>query len=144
MQLNVKKLGLAVPTPAYGREGDAALDLRANIESPLTLQPGERADLGCGLAFAIPAGHVGLVVPRGGMGRKGLALRNTVGVIDSNYRGEVMMPLINNGAEAITLAPQERIMQLLVMPVATCTVNVVDDLDDTIRGEGRYGSSGNL
>lgn len=141
MRLPLKKLR-NVPTPAYAREGDAALDLRACVTAPVTLNPGERMEIASGIAVAIPSGHVGFLMPRGGLGSKGLTLVNTTGVIDSNYRGEIMMNVVNTGPNPITFAPHDRIMQLVIVPIAVCTVEEVDELDSTNRGEGRYGSSG--
>jgi dUTP pyrophosphatase len=141
MQLKIKLLR-QVPLPAYGRAGDAALDLRAVLEAPLTLAPGERTEVPSGVAMAIPAGFVGLIFPRGGWGNKGLHLGNVTGVIDSNYRGEIMLNLVNNGPTTLTINPLDRVMQLAIMPVATCTPVAVTELDETNRGDGRYGSSG--
>ncbi len=141
MELKIKLLR-QVPLPAYGRDGDAALDLRAGIEAPLTLQPGERAAIPSGVALAIPAGYVGLIFPRGGLGKQGLHLANLTGVVDSNYRGEIELNVINNGPTPITINPLDRIMQMAIMPVGTCVPTLVEELDATNRGEGRYGSSG--
>jgi dUTP pyrophosphatase len=141
MQLKIKLLR-EVPLPAYGRAGDAALDLRAVIDAPLTLAPGERAEVPSGVALAIPTGFVGLVFPRGGWGNKGLHLGNVTGVIDSNYRGEIMLNLINNGPASLTINPLDRVMQLAIMPVVACQPLAVTELDATHRGDGKYGSSG--
>lgn len=142
MQLNVKVLNPAVPAPTYSRDGDAALDLRAATTEAITLAPGERAEIPSGLAFAIPVGHVGLLFPRGGLGTKGLNMCNTVGVIDSNYRGEVMQNMLNTGLNPITIQPLDRITQLVILPIAVCNVVQTENLDETNRGEARYTSSG--
>ncbi len=141
MDLKIKLLR-QVPLPAYGRAGDAALDLRAAIEAPITLAPNERAAIPSGVALAIPAGFVGLVFPRGGLGNQGLHLANATGVIDSNYRGEIGLNVMNNGTTPLTINPLDRIMQIAIMPVATCVPVAVEELDATNRGDGRYGSSG--
>ncbi len=141
MQLHIKKMR-DVPTPTYSREGDAALDMRACLDAPLVLDVGARAEIPSGVAFAIPHGYVGLLMPRGGLGIKGLTLANMTGVIDSNYRGEVMMNVVNTGTAPITIKPHDRIMQLVVAPIAVCQVVEVDVLDETNRGESRYTSSG--
>ncbi len=141
MDLRIKLLRNAV-LPEYSRAGDAALDLRATMDAEVTLTPGGRAEIGSGVAVAIPAGHVGLVVPRSGTGKRGLHLANSTGVIDSNYRGEISLNVVNTGVERITIQPNDRIMQFLIMPVATCTVVQADELDETNRGTGGFGSSG--
>lgn len=141
MHLPIKLLR-SVTLPSYGREGDAALDLRAALDVPLTLSPGERAAIPSGISMAIPSGYVGLIFSRSGLGLKGLHLFNSTGIIDSNYRGEIGMNVINDGSEPITINPGDRIMQMAIMPVATCIPVTVTELDETNRGEGRYGSSG--
>jgi dUTP pyrophosphatase len=141
MELKIKLLR-QVPLPAYGRAGDAAMDLRAAIEAPIILAPGQRAAIPSGIAMAIPTGHVGLIFPRSGLGSQGLNLVNSTAVIDSNYRGEIGLNLVNNGPTPLTINPLDRVMQLAIMPVATCTPVAVGELDETNRGDGRYGSSG--
>lgn len=141
MDLRIKLLRGAV-LPQYSREGDAALDLRATMDAEITVAPGGRAEIGSGVAMAIPAGHVGVVVPRSGTGKRGLHLANATGVIDSNYRGEIMLNVVNTGVESMTIQPGDRIMQLLITPVATCTILQADELDETNRGTGGFGSSG--
>jgi dUTP pyrophosphatase len=131
--------GLAPPTQAH--PGDAGVDLMA-AES-LTLGPGERATVGTGVAVAIPAGFAGLVTPRSGLAhRHGLGVVNAPGVVDSGYRGEIRVILVNHGAEAVSIARGDRIAQLLVIPVASVGFDVVTDLAPSERGSGGFGSTG--
>jgi dUTP pyrophosphatase len=116
--------------------------MHACLEGPLTLAPNARAEIPSGVALAIPYGHVGLLMPRGGLGRKGLNLAHAMGVIDSNYRGEVMMNVVNTGLESLTIKPMDRILQLAILPIATCSIKEVSELDVTPRNDDRYGSSG--
>lgn len=141
LTLPIKRLR-NVPLPRYGREGDAALDLCSGLEAPLVLAPNERADIPTGVAMAIPAGHVGLIFPRSGLGSQGFNLRNSTGVIDSNYRGELVVRIINNGPAPLTINPNDRIVQMAIMPVATCAPTEVEDLDATNRNAAGFGSSG--
>ena len=127
--------------PAYAHEGDAGLDLR--ITEDVWLSPGERRMVPTGVRVAIPEGYVGLCFPRSGLASKlGISLSNCVGVIDSGYRGVVGATLINLGDKKQLLHKGERVCQLVVVPYATCELEVVDELDDTARGEGGFGSSG--
>src|SRR5215813_9589915 len=117
MRLEFKRLDPSVPLPEFAREGDAGLDLRANADAEVG--PGERALIPTGLAVAIPEGHAGLVLPRSGLAmQKGVTVLNAPGLIDSGYRGELKVLLINHGAEPVELARGERIAQLVVQPVA--------------------------
>jgi dUTP pyrophosphatase len=142
VRLEVKRLDAGLPLPAYQREGDAGLDL--HIASDVTIAAGERVVVGTGVAVAIPAGHVGLVTPRSGLAaRLGLSIVNTPGVIDSGYRGEVKLALVNlDPRSAIELRRGERVAQLLVMPVATAEVVEREELPPSERGEGGHGSTG--
>lgn len=128
------------PVPQYAHEGDAGLDLCAAED--VTLGPGEWRKVGSGIQCAIPRGYVGLVLPRSGLGCGGLVLRNTVGVIDSGYRGEVGIPLMNIADHEACVKAGDRVAQMLLVPVAQATVVGVEDLDETERGEGGFGSSG--
>lgn len=141
MKLRVKTLPGGVP-PLYGREGDAALDFFARIDAPLTLAPGDRATIGTGVQMAIPESHFGLMAPRSGLGSRGLTLANGVGIIDSNYRGELIANVVNTGVENISIAPGSKFVQLVILPMARCAVEVVETLDETVRGAGAFGSSG--
>lgn len=128
--------------PTYARLGDAGADLRA--VHPVMLSPGERVLVGTGVAVAIPSGYVGLVTPRSGLAaRIGLSIVNSPGVIDSGYRGEIKVSLINlDPCEPIQLAAGDRIAQLLIMPIVHAQFCQVDTLEETERGSGGYGSTG--
>jgi dUTP pyrophosphatase len=139
--LDVRRLDPALPLPGYAHPGDAGLDLYA--ADTTTLQPGERALVPCGIAIAIPHGHVGLVHPRSGLAvDHGLTLLNAPGTIDSGYRGEVKVLLVNHGQQAVEIRHGERVAQLLLMPVTAVDVREVDRLDVTARGGGGFGSTG--
>jgi dUTP pyrophosphatase len=125
--------------PAYGSANAAGADLRAAVD--VTLRPGERAAVPTGLHVAIPVGHVGLVWPRSGLAvRHGLD--TLAGVIDSDYRGEVRVVLVNHGQEAASLARGDRIAQLLIQKVERADFRIVDQLEETGRGKGGFGSTG--
>lgn len=139
--LAVRRLDAQVALPSYAHPGDAGLDLAAN--DAVTLAPGERAAVPTGLAVAIPPGWVGLVHPRSGLARRhGLTVANAPGTIDAGYRGEVQVLLVNLGSEAVEVAVGDRIAQLLLQRVGHAQIVEVDDLDDTVRGVGGFGSSG--
>ena len=147
MKLKIKPLspmiGREIPLPYYATEGAAAVDLHACIDEAVTLPPGGRALLPTGLAAAIPAGHVGLLAVRSSMGiRHGVTLSNGVGVIDSDYRGQVHVGLHNLSGEPYTVQPGDRVAQLMVVPVAAPEIEVVDALPETVRGAGGLGSTG--
>jgi dUTP pyrophosphatase len=129
--------------PAYATEGSAGLDLKAALTEPLTLAPGDRTAVPTGLLMAIPPGYEGCVRPRSGLAAKhGLTLTNAPGTIDSDYRGEVKVLLVNLGREAVLLKRGDRIAQLLVSPVAHVKVVKVDAVDETRRGAGGFGHTG--
>lgn len=129
--------------PAYATEGSAGLDLKAALPEPLTLKPGERGVVPTGLKMAIPRGFEGCVRPRSGLAMKqGLTLTNSPGTIDSDYRGEVKVLVINLGQAPVTLQRGDRIAQLLISPVAHAQVVKVERVDDTHRGEGGFGHTG--
>lgn len=129
--------------PAYATPGAAGLDLKAALTEPLTIPPGERDIVPTGLKMAIPAGFEGCVRPRSGLAMKqGLTLTNSPGTIDSDYRGEVKVLVINLGQEPVVLKRGDRIAQLLISPVARAQVVKVEKLDDTHRGEGGFGHTG--
>ncbi len=130
--------------PVYATPGAAAADLCAAIEEPLTLEPGERALVPTGVAIQLPGPEwVALLCARSGLAVKhGLTLSNGVGVIDSDYRGEIRAGLVNLGKEAYTVEPGERIAQLMLLPVAQGCFEQVEQLDETDRGEGGFGSTG--
>lgn len=129
--------------PAYQTPGSAGMDLRAAIDADVVLQPGERTAVPTGLRMALPVGHEGQVRPRSGLAfRHGLTVTNAPGTIDEDYRGEVKVLLINLGQEAVTISRGMRVAQLVVAPVVQVSVQQVDDLDETVRGAGGFGSTG--
>ncbi len=141
----VKRLAHAdgLPLPSYQTAGAAGMDLLAAIEAPLTLAPLERALISTGLVLAVPAGFEAQVRPRSGLALKhGLTVLNAPGTIDSDYRGEVSVLLVNLGQSAITVTRGMRIAQLVVAGATRATLVTVEDLDTTRRGGGGYGSTG--
>lgn len=138
------RLGKDIPLPAYATDGSAGMDLRACLKEPLVLQPGERTRVPTGFAMRLPGPEwVGLICARSGLGaRHGITLPNGVGVIDSDYTGEIQVALTNLGSEPYEIQPGERIAQLLVLPVARVSWRVVDRLEPTQRGAGGFGSTG--
>lgn len=148
MELKIKavspKIGAEIPFPYYASAGAAAMDLHACIDEAVTLAPGGRAFLPTGIAIALPsAEYVALVFDRSGLGIKhGIALSNGVGVIDSDYRGEILVGLQNSGGTDFTIQPGDRIAQLMITPVVQASIQMVDDLDQTQRGAGGFGSTG--
>jgi len=135
------RLDRALPLPAYAKPGDAGLDLRAS--EAVTLEPGERRLVPTGLAVALPDGQAGFVLARSGLAmQKGVTVLNAPGLIDSGYRGELKVLLINHGAGAVAIERGERIAQLVVQPVAQARLFEVDRLPDSTRGEGSFGSTG--
>ncbi|MGJ8526374.1 Deoxyuridine 5'-triphosphate nucleotidohydrolase [Halomonadaceae bacterium LMG 33818] len=132
------------PLPHYATEGSAGMDIRALLDEPLTLHPGETTLVKTGLALYIkdPA-YAGVVLPRSGLGhKKGIVLGNLVGLIDSDYQGELMISVWNRGQEAVTLEPFERIAQYVLVPVLQAELEIVDEFDASLRGTGGFGSSG--
>ena len=150
MELKIKalspNLGKEISFPAYATAGSAGMDLRACIDAPVAIPAGERGMIPTGLAIALPGPEwVALVYARSGLAIKhGLAPANCVGVIDSDYRGEVMVGLLNSSKEDYTIQPGERIAQLVITPVTQARITVADTLDDTGRGEGGFGSTGKV
>ena len=130
--------------PAYATAGSAGLDLRACLDTPLTLAPGQAELLPTGLAIHIAdPGHAALVLPRSGLGHKhGIVLGNLVGLIDSDYQGQLMVSCWNRGSSAFTIEPFERVAQLVIVPVLQATFTVVDQFDSSARGAGGFGSTG--
>ena len=134
-----------LPLPAYETAGAAGMDLRAAVaeDQPVVLRPGARAAIPTGLAFALPDGFEGQVRPRSGLAaRHGVSQVNTPGTIDADYRGEVKVILINLGEEDFTIRRGDRIAQLVIAPVTQAQWNEVQSLDETVRGEGGFGSTG--
>lgn len=148
MKLNVKalspKIGREIPAPFYASPGAAAMDLHACLDEAVVIPAGGRKVIPTGLAIALPsADYVALVFARSGLGIKhGIAPANCVGVIDSDYRGEVMVGLQNSSDADYTIQPGDRIAQLMITPVIQATVEMVEELDDTQRGAGGFGSTG--
>lgn len=141
--VRIKKLRENAIVPTYGTEFAAGADLYAAVEEAVEIAPGETKMIPTGLAFEIPAGFAGFVYARSGLASKrGLAPANKVGVIDSDYRGEVMTALHNHGKESQTIDPGERIAQMVIAPYITANFILSDSLDDTERGEGGFGSTG--
>jgi len=129
--------------PEYRSAGAAGADLRARLDAPLILAPGERMALPTGLRLEIPEGYEGQVRPRSGLAlEKGLTCLNSPGTIDSDYRGEIKVILVNLGRAPVTLSPGDRIAQLLICPVARADFVAVEDLSETGRGAGGFGSTG--
>ena len=141
--MNIKKLNDKARLPSYGSEFAAGADLYACIESDITIEPAQTVLIHTGLAMQIPEGLVGLIYARSGLAsKKGLAPANKVGVIDSDYRGEVMVALHNHGSVVQTVSDGERIAQIVFAPYYAAEFCVVDELDDTLRGAGGFGSTG--
>jgi dUTP pyrophosphatase len=143
-QLLVKRVGpVDVPPPSYHSGGAAGLDLHAALQASRTLEPGERMLVPTGYAVALPAGHEGQVRPRSGLAlHHGVTVLNSPGTVDEDYRGEIGVVLINHGSEPFELEPGMRIAQLVVAAVTRVEVTVTDDLPETERGSGGYGSTG--
>lgn len=142
-QINVKKLNDNAILPTYGSEYAAGADLYACMESPVTIAPGDTVMIHTGLAMEIPAGYAGLIYPRSGMASKrGLAPANKVGVVDPDYRGEFMVALHNHSTVSQTVEPAERIAQLVITPFISANFTLTDELSDTVRGAGGFGSTG--
>ena len=148
MELKVKalspKIGTDIPAPFYATPGAAAMDLHACVDEAVVIPAGGRKVIPTGIAIALPdANYVALIFARSGLGIKhGIAPANCVGVIDSDYRGEVMVGLQNSGACDYTVQPGDRIAQLMITPVIQARIAMVEELDDTARGAGGFGSTG--
>lgn len=141
--ISAKLLDTRAKLPAYGSPDAAGADLYALIDAPVTIAPGQTVLVRTGLALAIPKGYVGLVYARSGLAtREGLAPANKVGVIDADYRGEVMVPLHNHSSANRVVKDGERIAQLVIMPYLTALFTPVEELDHTGRGAGGFGSTG--
>ncbi|MDF2446698.1 MAG: deoxyuridine 5-triphosphate nucleotidohydrolase [Moraxellaceae bacterium] len=139
-----ERIGTTFPLPTYATEGSAGLDLRACLDAPLTLAPGETQLIRTGLAIHIsdPA-FAGLVLPRSGLGHKhGIVLGNLVGLIDSDYQGELMVSCWNRGQDTFTIQPGERIAQYVLVPVVQAAFRLVTEFGESSRGAGGFGSSG--
>ena len=138
------KIGDVIPAPHFATPGSAAMDLCACLDGDVTLKAGARQVLPTGIAIALPsADYVALICARSGLASKhGITMANGVGVIDSDYRGELKVPMVNLGREAYTIQPGERVAQLCIAPVYTAAFVPAEELGDTQRGEGGFGSTG--
>ena len=139
--VEIKRLGpVRVELPTYMTPGAAGMDLRAALEAPVALQPGGRMLVPCGIALAIPRGYEAQIRPRSGLALKhGLSIPNAPGTIDSDYRGEVGVILVNLGSETARIEPGDRIAQLVVAPVTQAVLREVEELNETKRGAGGFG-----
>jgi dUTP pyrophosphatase len=138
-------IGSSIPLPAYATTGSAAMDLRACLTAPLTVQPGETVMIPSGIAISIhDPGLVALLVPRSGLGIKnGIVLANTIGVIDSDYQGEIGIGIHNRSSTAYTVEPGERVCQMMFVPVTQAALCVVEEFSmDSARGAGGFGHTG--
>ena len=143
--IKIKKLNDKAVIPTYGSEYAAGADLYACMDEAVTIAPHTTVMLHTGLAMEIPAGYAGLIYPRSGMASKRhLAPANKVGVVDPDYRGEFMVAMHNHSGEPQTVEPGERIAQLVIMPIDQSEFGFCDELDNTDRGEGSFGSTGNM
>jgi dUTP pyrophosphatase len=141
MQIPLKRLDPDLPIPRHAHPGDGGVDLHATEHA--TLAPGERTMMPTGIAIAIPEGHAGLVVPRSGLAaREGVGIVNAPGLVDSGYRGEIKVILVNHGSDSVEITRGDRIAQLVVVAVAAQEYVEVEQLPDSTRGEGGFGSTG--
>ena len=138
------RIGERLPLPAYATGGSAGLDLRACLDAPLLLEPGQAHLVPTGLAIHLDdPGLAAMLLPRSGLGHKhGVVLGNLVGLIDSDYQGQVMVSVWNRGAHPYTIEPGERIAQMVIVPVVQVALEVVDSFEESARGAGGFGSSG--
>lgn len=138
------RVGEEIPLPGYSTDGSAGMDLRACLEEPLTLLPGDTFLIPTGIAIYIEdPGYAALILPRSGLGHKhGIVLGNLVGLIDSDYQGELMISAWNRGTTTFTIEPGDRVAQLVLVPVLQTQFTIVDEFTSTERGTGGFGSSG--
>ena len=143
--INIKKLDDKAIIPTYCSEFSAGADLYALLDAPVTFKPGETILIHTGIAMEIPIGYAGLIYARSGLAsKKGLAPANKVGVVDADYRGEIMVALHNHNTVPVSIEPGERIAQLVIAPFLKGIFNPVEELTETVRGEGGFGSTGKL
>ena len=143
MKVKIKKLNENAIIPTYGTEYSAGADLYALLDSTVEIAPHETTFIHTGISVEIPEGYCGLVFARSSMGAKrGLAPANKVGVIDADYRGEIMVALHNHSEKIATVEPGERVAQLAIVPFLKAEFEEADELSDTVRGEGGFGSTG--
>jgi dUTP pyrophosphatase len=138
------RIGKEFPLPSHATAGSAGMDVRACLKEPLTLQPGDSALIPSGFAIHIgEPGYAAVLLPRSGLGHKhGIVLGNLVGLIDSDYQGEVLVSCWNRGKEAFTINPGERIAQMVILPVVQARFEVVSEFEESKRGTGGFGHSG--
>jgi len=139
-----ERIGSSIPLPAYATDGSAGLDLRACLDEPLLLEPGQAHLVPTGLAIHLDdPGLAAVLLPRSGLGHKhGVVLGNLVGLIDSDYQGQVMVSTWNRGSHPYTIQPGERIAQMVIVPVVQAALEIVDSFEESERGAGGFGSSG--
>ena len=143
LTLAFKRLSPTAIVPEYQSPHAAGLDLHADLDEPIALAPCDIALVPTGFAIAVPVGFEAQVRPRSGLATKhGISMPNAPGTIDADYRGEVRVPLINLGKTTFTIEPSMRIAQMVIAPVAHCVVTVVEELEETARGHGGFGSTG--
>ncbi|MBP7862469.1 dUTP diphosphatase [bacterium] len=143
VSLKIEKLAHCQGMPQYASGGAAGLDLCLASDKPVEIKAGHRDMLPTGIKVEIPQGYEGQVRPRSGLAAKhGISLTNCIGTVDSDYRGEVMVLIINHGQEAYTFQPGDRIAQLVITPVITVSIEEVESVSTTARGEGGFGSTG--
>lgn len=139
-----ERIGQSISLPEYATQGSAGMDLRACLDQPLTIEPGQTQLIGTGIAMYIgDPNYAATILPRSGLGHKhGLVLGNLVGLIDSDYQGELKVSCWNRSDKAYTIEPGDRIAQLVILPVVQAQMTVVDEFHETDRGEGGFGHSG--
>lgn len=144
-KVNIKKLSQNAMIPTYGSEFSAGADLYACLDEEVEIRPGETFLVKTGIAMEIPKGYAGLIYARSGLATKrGLAPANKVGVVDADYRGEIMVALHNHSNQIQSVAPGERVAQMVIAPFLTAQFMEVEELEDTERGEGGFGSTGRI
>ncbi|WP_322406766.1 dUTP diphosphatase [Idiomarina sp. PL1-037] len=138
------RIGRSIPLPEYATQGSAGMDLRACLDHPLTIEPGQTQLIGTGIAMYIgDSNYAATILPRSGLGHKhGLVLGNLVGLIDSDYQGELKVSCWNRSSQAYTIEPGDRIAQLVILPVVQAQMSIVEEFHETDRGEGGFGHSG--
>lgn len=142
-KVNIKKLKENAVIPTYGSEYAAGADLYACLEETVTIKPGETYLIKTGIAMEIPEGFAGLIYARSGLAtKKGLAPANKVGVVDADYRGEIMVPLHNHSQQDAVVEPGERVAQIVITPFLAAQFVEMEELDETVRGENGFGSTG--
>jgi len=143
VDIAIKRLRASATLPAYQTDLAAGMDLSADLDAPVVLQPGDIAMIPCGFAMALPPGFEAQVRPRSGLATKfGISMPNAPGTVDADYRGEMKVPLINLGRSAFTVEPGMRVAQMVIARVARAEVSVVNELTETGRGAGGFGSTG--